>query len=157
MHIAANSWLNYSLTNDIDYLFFIGVVGNLMSYLFSISEFFEFFSLLRNYFEDSSSGIANMLKNEHATLKYMQYDIRRLREKRISIAYIFGAVFFLLYMVLWFYLLVNFIMIFACEKHMWNFKLNAPEGCVDENKTANTNMMLANHTSTSSPPQWLLL
>jgi len=144
--------LNYSLTKDIDYLFFIGVVGNLMSYLLSIGEFFEFFSLLHNYFEESHIRIAGMLQNEHVTLKYKQYDIRRLRQKRINIAYIFGAVFILIYMVLWVYLLVNFIMIFVCKQHMWNFNVNFPKGCLkeweDENVTA---------TTASSTPPWLLL
>jgi len=149
--------LNYSLTGDIDYLFFIGVVGNLMSYLFSIAEFVEFFSLLQIYFEDSHIRIAGMLQNEHVTLKYKQYDIRRLRKKRISIAYVFGAVFILIYVVGWIYLSVNFVMTFVCEKHIWNVKFDVLNGClkVDENKTAKTNMTRATHTP--SPPQWLLL
>jgi len=127
--------LNYNLTRKPDKLFFIGVAGNLMSYFFGIIEFLEFFELVYNYFEDSSNKMADMLKSEYVTLEYKQFDIRRLRQKRIRIAYIFGVLFGLVYMMLWVYLLVNFIMTFVCPNHLWNINFNVPEGCVKVNKT----------------------
>jgi len=152
--------LNYSLTEEIDKLFFIGVVFNLAAYAFSIVEFFDFFSLLYSYFQDHQKKMAGMLQNEHVVLKYKQYEIRRLRKKRINIAYWFGVVFIVIYTALWIYLLLNFIMVFVCPRHMWNISFHLMDGClkVDSssgvNDANNANMMWADHTS--SPPQWLL-
>merc|ERR1712032_296650 len=162
--------LNYSLTGDVDVLFFVGVVGNLLTYLVSISDCFEFFCLCKTYFGSDEQKMTNMLKNEHVWLRYNQYETRARQKERLNMAYVFGIIFTVLYIVFWLYQVCNFLMIFVCESHMWNIGFPPSHGCTQVNRSAAVDGVTSTHTTSLAsatsanttpashalPPQWLL-
>lgn len=142
--------LNYTLTNDVDILFLVGVVGNLAGYFISIVESILLVMLLYDYVNKDEFEMRAMLQSDYVLLKYWQFDVRKHRRTRLVCAYCFGGFFVIIYIAFWLYCLVNFIMVFECNSHVWNISLWPPDGCAKVPHLGNmTNINSTNETNTS--------
>merc|ERR1712192_12736 len=129
--------LSKNLTGDVDPLFLLGVVGNLIGYLLSIADMMDLWKLYR------SRRDRNLLKNiqsDDIKLRYLKFEELRLRQKRVSIAGCGMFLFAFLYIAFFVYQSINFAMIMlVCDESIWNVPTSASSGngCYQENNSSN--------------------
>lgn len=111
-------------------LLLIGVIGNLLVLLIVLFDFFEIFELY-NKFHMQTARLWQAI--EELDCRFRKEDDRKLllQYNRIcfgfKVSLIAGVPFLFLVLYEW----LNFVMVFRCEDHVWNFAFPPQSGCVD--------------------------